>query len=118
MWRIFADIESTKVSLLWVIALSLVLLNVQFFSTFRLNRTVQTSGYAQVSGTVEVTSPSTGDPSQEQGESASSAAVKMWGAELRSVLNDCSISPSFSGATVSESIALDVNCYEPRLPGQ
>ena len=118
MWRIFADIESTKVSLLWVIALSLVLINVQLFATFRLNRTVQTSGYAQVSGTVEVTPSSSGDFSQGQGESEASAAVKAWGAELRSVLDDCSISPGFSGATVSQSIELEVNCPEPRLPGQ
>ena len=105
MRKFFADIETTKLRLMWVIAASLILLNVQFFVTFRLKSTVHTSGDAWISGG-EVTAL----PPQEVEGAAPRAPDASKVNELRSVLSNRSIEPGLFGTTIANAASLKLSC--------
>lgn len=98
------------------IAGALVLLNIQFFITFRLSHRVNVDGSVSVYGDV-TTTPSTGssyDPAADPGPEER-AQEEM----LRRVLSDCTVSSDIFTDTLAQARSLKISCFkapEPPLP--
>lgn len=95
------------------IAGALILLNIQFFVTFRLSHRVNVDGSVYVSGDV-TTTPATGSPY----DPAAAPGPEEQAQEdmLRRVLSDCTLSSDIFTDNVAQARSLKLSCLEAPTP--